>query len=82
MTLFLLITLSSLLTSVCEQAGENIIGSVSNLPVTINFHHWCLTMHNFTQSVTALLEKLSVLFSIQFKVPDGTILETIIYKYR
>ena len=43
-------------TSVRLQAGDNIIESVSHLPVTINFHHWCLTMENFTQSVTTLPE--------------------------
>ena len=30
------------------QAPAEIVADLSELPVTINFHHWCLTMENFT----------------------------------
>ena len=34
---------------VCCQADSTIMDYLSRLPVTSNFHHWCLTMQNFTQ---------------------------------
>ena len=34
------------------QAPAEIVADLSELPVTINFHHWCLTMENFTLSVS------------------------------
>eukprot|EP00090_Calanus_glacialis_P045280 TRINITY_DN8294_c0_g1_i1.p1 TRINITY_DN8294_c0_g1~~TRINITY_DN8294_c0_g1_i1.p1 ORF type:complete len:323 (-),score=87.85 TRINITY_DN8294_c0_g1_i1:89-1057(-) len=32
-----------------SQAPGEVVEQLSSLPVTINFHHWCLTMENFTK---------------------------------
>ena len=34
---------------VCWQADTTILDYLTSLPVTSNFHHWCLTRENFTQ---------------------------------
>jgi len=35
--------------SLLGQAPGEVMEQLSSLPVTINFHHWCLTMENFTK---------------------------------
>jgi len=32
-----------------KQAPSDVLEAITSLPVTMNFHHWCLTMENFTK---------------------------------